>query len=148
MRKIFEALALSIVVILSPVGAQAMDPQPAELQVRDVAEIRNTILQQLEAFRADDADRAFSYAAPEIRRRFKTAEMFLTMVRKSYQAVYRPRFSELLPIQRIEGNIVQPLAVIGPSGILETAFYIMEPQPRGGWKIGACIIARKPGEDT
>jgi len=51
-------------------------------------------------------------------------------------------------IQRIDGKIVQPFAVVGPSGVAETALYIMEPQSDGSWKIGACIMAREPGEDT
>lgn len=70
------------------------------------------------------------------------------MVRKSYQSAYRPRSFEFRAIQRIDGKIVQPLAVVGPSGVAETALYIMEPQSDGSWKIGACIMAREPGEDT
>ena len=45
---------------------------------------------QLAAFAADDADKAFSYAAPGIRALFITAERFLSMVREGYPVVYRP----------------------------------------------------------
>lgn len=121
---------------------------PANLAAEDIAKIRNIIIGQLNAFKADDADRAFSFSAPNIRKIFRTPEIFLHMVRKSYQSVYRPQSFEFRPAQRIDGNIVQPLAVIGPSGIAETALYVMEPQPDGSWKIGACIMAREPGEDT
>ena len=121
---------------------------PAQLPAGDVAEIRNIIVGQLDAFKSDDAEKAFSFAAPNIRKIFGTAEIFLHMVRKSYQSVYRPRSFEFRPIQRIDGKIVQPLAVVGPSGVAETALYIMESQSDGSWKIGACIMAREPGEDT
>ena len=131
-----------------PVHAGPVDVKPAELPTEDVANIRNIILRQLNAFRDDDAEKAFSYAAPEIRRIFKTPEMFLHMVRKSYQSVYRPQSFAFKIIKRIDGNIVQPLAVVGPSGVSETALYIMEQQPDGSWKIGACIMAREPGKDT
>ena len=53
------------------------------------------------------------------------------MVRKSYRSVYRPQSFEFRGTQRIDGNIVQPLAVIGPTGVSETALYIMEEQPDG-----------------
>lgn len=148
MKSLFLALVLSFGLASMPVLAGPVDVKPAELPTEDVADIRNSILRQLNAFRDDDAEKAFSYAAPEIRRIFKTPEMFLHMVRKSYQSVYRPQSFAFKTIKRIDGNIVQPLAVVGPSGVSETALYIMEQQPDGSWKIGACIMAREPGKDT
>jgi hypothetical protein len=139
--------ALAVVFLLSPAAAQ-VPTEPANLAVEDIAEIRNIILGQIDAFKADDAEKAFSYAAPNIKKIFRNPEIFLHMVRKSYQAVYRPQSFEFRPVQRIDGNVVQPLIVVGPSGITETALYIMEPQADGTWMIGACIMAREPGDDT
>jgi hypothetical protein len=70
------------------------------------------------------------------------------MVRKSYKSVYRPQKFDFRTIQRIDGKVVQPVTVIGPSGVTETALYIMEIQPDGTWRIGACIMAQEPGNDT
>ena len=70
------------------------------------------------------------------------------MVRKSYKSVYRPRTYKFRTIQSIDGKVVQPVTVVGPSGITETALYIMELQPNGSWRIGACIMAQEPGHDT
>jgi len=147
--------ALAVACGLQPAAAAPLSPPtpeiptaPANLPARDIAEIRNIIIGQLDAFKADDAEKAFSFAAPNIRRIFRTPEIFLHMVRKSYQSVYRPQSFEFRPVQRIDGNVVQPLAVVGPSGISETALYVMEAQPDGSWKIGACILAQEPGEDT
>jgi hypothetical protein len=148
MKSLFLALVLSFGLASMPVLAGPVDVKPAELPTEDVADIRNIILRQLNAFRDDDAEKAFSYAAPEIRRIFKTPEMFLHMVRKSYQSVYRPQSFAFKTIKRIDGNIVQPLAVVGPSGVSEMALYIMEQQPDGSWKIGACIMAREPVKNT
>tara|TARA_R110002126_G_scaffold170500_1_gene319398 strand:+ start:1579 stop:2046 length:468 start_codon:yes stop_codon:yes gene_type:complete len=154
--RLFSTLAV-IAVVLSPQPAaaenRAADPTPvptapANLAAEEVARIRNVIIGQIDAFKADDAAKAFSFSAPGIRRIFRTPELFLHMVRKSYQAVYRPRSFTFEPLQRIDGNLVQPLIVVGPSGISETALYIMEPQPDGSWKIGACIMAGEPGKDT
>lgn len=141
-------VAVFLLVQANVTAAKDIPTAPAGLAAEDVARIRNNIIGQLNAFKADDAEKAFSYAAPKIRRIFKSPEVFLHMVRKSYQSVYRPRTFEFRPMQRIDGNIVQPLAVVGPSGISETALYIMERQTDGSWKIGACIMAREPGEDT
>ena len=98
--------------------------------------------------REDDAEKAFSFAAPAIRKIFRTPEMFLYMVRKSYQAVYRPRKYEFRTIRNIDGKVVQPVTIVGPTGVTETALYIMEIQPDGTWRIGACIMAREPGSET
>ncbi len=55
------------------------------------AEIRGVIERQLAAFERDDADGAFAFASPGIRRRFGTPETFMDMVRRHYPPVYRPR---------------------------------------------------------
>ena len=52
--------------------------------------MRAVIEAQLAAFAADDAARAFSYAAPGIREVFGTPDRFLAMVRSGYPVVYRP----------------------------------------------------------
>ena len=127
----------------SPPGAK--DPNVA---AEEIAAIRNVILGQLNAFKKDNAEKAFFYAAEKIQRIFRTPQIFLQMVRKSYQAVYNPRSFEFRKTQRIEGQIIQPLSVVGPSGVKETALYVMEKQADGIWKIGACIMANESGTDT
>lgn len=139
--------ALAVVFALQPAFAE-IPTAPANLATEDVATIRNMIIGQIDAFRKDDAEKAFSFAAPKIRKIFRTPEVFLHMVRKSYQSVYRPQKYEFRTIQRIDGNVVQPVTVVGPSGITETALYIMEIQPDGSWRIGACIMAQEPGQKT
>lgn len=140
-------IALAVVFMMQPASAE-IPTKPAELATEDVAAIRNMIIGQIDAFRKDDAEKAFSFAAPKIREIFRTPEVFLHMVRKSYKSVYRPRTYEFRTIQSIDGKVVQPLIVVGPSGITETALYIMEIQPDGSWRIGACIMAQEPGHET
>jgi hypothetical protein len=140
-------LALALVFMLRPTFAE-IPTAPANLPAEDVAEIRNMIIGQIDAFRKDDAEKAFSFAAPRIREIFRTPEVFLYMVRRSYQAVYRPRTFEFRTIRSIDGKVVQPVTVVGPSGVTETALYIMEMQPDGTWRIGACIMAQEPGDET
>ena len=148
MKWLFVALVLSFGLASMPVHAGPVYVKPAELPTKDVEGIRNIILSQLNAFRDDEAENAFSYATPEIRRFFITPEMFLHMVLQSYQSVYRPQSFTFKTTKRIDGNIVQPLALVGPSGVSETPLYILEQQPDGSLKIGACFVAREPGKDA
>lgn len=151
--------ALAVLFMLQPASAEITPPTkapppveipaaPADLATADVATIRNMIIGQIDAFRKDDAEKAFSFAAPKIREIFRTPEIFLHMVRKSYKSVYRPQTYKFRTIRRIDGKIVQPVTLVGPSGITETALYIMERQPAGDWRIGACIMAQEPGHET
>lgn len=132
----------------SSLAAERARIEPLRLPDADIAAIRNAILKQIEAFGRDDAETAFSFASPGIRKLFGTPEIFLHMVRKTYPSVYRPDRFGFRPLQLINDKIVQPVAIVGPTGVPETALYIMERQPDGVWKIGACIMAREPGEDT
>ena len=51
--------------------------------------IRSTITGQMEAFRADDFERAFTFAAPNIKRMFGSPDRFGTMVRNGYPMVWK-----------------------------------------------------------
>jgi hypothetical protein len=73
-------------VALAGAGAQA-DYKPTQA---DWSAIREVIRAQIDAFRQDKDEFAFSYATPGIREQFKTAENFMHMVKTSYPAVYRP----------------------------------------------------------
>ncbi|CAN0600098.1 unnamed protein product, partial [Laminaria digitata] len=120
------ALAMLLVVFTLQPAAAKIPTAPADLAIEDVATIRNMIIGQLDAFKRDDAETAFSFAAPKIKQIFRTPEIFLHMVRKSYQAVYRPQSYSFRTLQRIDGKIVQPVTIVGPSDITETALYIIE----------------------
>ena len=52
--------------------------------------VKNTVQDQLAAFAKDDAELAFSYAAPTIRAMFQTPQNFMAMVQDAYPVVYRP----------------------------------------------------------
>ena len=76
------AIALSAAIAL-PAAAEPVSTS-------DTKAVRGVVEAQLAAFAADDAKRAFSYAAPAIRAMFGTPERFVAMVRAGYPVVYRP----------------------------------------------------------
>jgi hypothetical protein len=78
-------LWLSLAGALSPAHAGA-----AALAQDDVRAVRTVIRAQVDAFAADDAERAFSYASATIRTQFGDAATFMAMVRAGYPMVVLP----------------------------------------------------------
>ena len=109
------------------------------------SEIRAIIADQLDAFRLDDAPRAFSHAAPGIQQAFPTPEAFMDMVRRGYLPVYRPKEVAFGPAEEIDGTAVQQIFVTGPDGKDWVALYTLERQPDGAWKISGCLLRPAPG---
>ncbi len=82
-------LLLKIVLLLSlslMAGAPAWAAAVSEQDTRDAQQV---VKAQLDAFAADDAEQAFSYATDGIRAQFGTAAQFIRMVRGAYPVVYR-----------------------------------------------------------
>jgi len=136
-------IATALVLALAPALAGAQTVPAA-----DARAVRAVIEAQLEAFRRDDAPRAFSYAAPGIRDSFGTPEKFMAMVREQYAVVYRPRsvsFEE--PLMAGE-DLVQPVRITDGDGRTWMAIYPMAKQPDGSWRINGCHLARLPARET
>ena len=103
-------LWLALTVGASSAWADAVD----QLSDADRAAIRQTIKGQIEAFKADDADLAFSFATPMIQDRFGDASRFVAMVKRGYRPVYRPRQIEFTDLLDVRGKPTQRLVVVGP----------------------------------
>lgn len=107
----------------------------------DRAAIRFAIQSQLQAFQDDDAVNAFAFASPGIQETFRTPDRFMEMVKKYYQAVYRPRsvvFDD--DLAAVNGSLAQPVLVLGPDDVPMRALYVMEQQPDGSWRINGCHL--------
>jgi hypothetical protein len=93
------------------VAASAFAQTPVERQA-----IQGVIAGQIDAFRHDDAPAAFGFASPDAHAKFGTAEIFMDIVRRGYQPVYRPS-SVTYGTASVEGeHIVQRVEVVGPDG--------------------------------
>ena len=97
---------------------------------------------------ADDAKRAFAYAAPVIRDMFGTPDRFLAMVRTRYPVVYRPASVIFLSPVRVDGQLVQGVNMTDPSGGLWLAVYQFERQPDASWRISGCVVQPSSGKMT
>ena len=144
MRRIAQLVALATCLLAGPAFAiTAPPPDPS-----DVAAIRGVIEAQLKAFRANDGAQAFAAASPAIQSIFKNPDTFMSMVRNTYHAVYRPREFEFRDLVPVEGRWNQRVLVVGADGVPLVADYVMEQQPDGTWRIDGCVIERSNEQTT
>ena len=108
----------------------------------DQAAIQQVITAQIEAFRHDDGDAAFGFAAPRIKAMFGDARHFLAMVRQTYPPVYRPRSFSFGTLTPQDGLPVQKVELVGPDGQGALALYSMEHEPDGKWRIAGCVLVK------
>ncbi len=134
--------ALKLTVALWLVLAFLMTAHAQDVALSDAVAIRQVIEQQLDAFAADDAPRAFSFAAPVIRQLFGTPDRFLAMVKRGYPVVYRPASVAFLRPEAAEGEVLQDVQMQDVDSAAWTVSYRMQRQPDKSWRIGGVEVMR------
>jgi hypothetical protein len=117
----------------------------AQLNETTAQAVKNTVQAQLAAFANDDADLAFSYAAPSILAIFETPQNFMAMVQHAYPVVYRPAKLLFLAAAGTSSAVVLPVRIWDQEGQSWMATYKLELQADGRWLIVACILVRDQG---
>jgi hypothetical protein len=141
---LMRRVLLTLLLCCAPLPAPAEEP----LSAADARAVREVIEAQLDAFRRDDAPRAFSYASTGIRATFRTPEIFIEMVRTSYAVVYRPRSVRFERPVLIDGEVVQPVLMTDAEGRAWLALYPMQREADAGWRINGCRLARLKAAET
>src|SRR5215470_14612180 len=136
-RRLLLFLPALVLTALSAPRPTAAEP----LARADARQVRAVVEAQLDAFARDDAERAFSYAAPGIRTMFGDAERFMAMVRRSYPVVYRPASVAFLVADADGDEVVQPVHFTDAEGGLWLAVYHLQRQPDRSWRIAGCELA-------
>ena len=139
-----RTLVLPALLLCSFLAASVRDACAANPVTRpaDWRAIRSVITSQLEAFNRGDAVGAFLLAAPSVRKRYRSAHEFMTMVRADYGPIYRPRSVALLDHFMVARQAVQPLRVVTQRRDILIAYYVMQRQQDGSWKIAGCALHR------
>lgn len=132
MRNLFMTIALVLGLAL---------PLPAAAQDQDITAV---IDQQLDAFKAEDVDRAFSYASPTIKGLFGTPQNFATMVQRGYPMVWRPAEVRYLDLREVAGNLWQRVQITDEQGAVHMLDYQMI-QTENGWQINGVQLLEAPG---
>jgi hypothetical protein len=112
-----------IVLALVTLGCTTAAPADNAIAPADAVAIQRVIQSQMDAFRIDDWTAAFAYAAPAIRQKFQSPQIFSQMVTQAYQPVYRPRGVEF---RELKFGPTQEVFVVGPDGHSYLAYYTME----------------------
>lgn len=138
-RRRFAALWLALPGALAARGTLAADG--AALSDADAAQVHDAVQGQLDALARDDAEKAFSFAAPNVRNRLGSADRFLAMVRSGYPVVYRHTSADFMVPQRLhDGTVVQRLRMTDTAGQSWLATYTLRQQPNRVWLISGCDI--------
>lgn len=141
--KWLAAIAIAACVQLDAVGFAQSNVQA------NAAEFQRIISTQIRAFGADDGQRAFSFASPGIRRKFKTVENFMAMVKSGYSPVYRPRSVKFGAVTReFAGRPTQRVVLVDQRGRIWIALYAFEQQADGSWRIDGVSFAQSKPENA
>ena len=132
-------LSLPVLLVLA-LGGPAAARAAEALEAADRQAIRSVIEAQLAAFQADDGTTAFGFASPAIQEMFGDPATFLAMVRTGYMPVYRPREVRFERLILHQGEPVQLVLLVGPDLEVVTAYYAMQKQPDGSWRINGCFL--------
>jgi Domain of unknown function (DUF4864) len=125
---------------------QALMPAQAEaLSANDEKAVQTVVQSQLAAFAKDDADKAFSYAAPELRKTIGSSAAFMAMVRGSYPVVYRPASVAFLKPESSAGDAIQRVQMRDASGASWLAVYSLQRQKDKTWRISGCVLVENKG---
>ena len=125
-----------------PIAADMLTAARAQISEESALAVKKTVQSQLAAFAADDAELAFSYAAPGIQKLFKTSDNFMSMVQQTYPVVYRPANILFLKAKVLDSIVVQPVRLWDQVGGVWLAAYDLERQADGRWLITACVLVR------
>lgn len=143
----FALLALVLLVpllVLGRAGGAAAEGAGAA----DRQAIRAVIEDQLQAFQADDGNRAFGHATEILQQKFGDPQVFMEMVRTGYDPVYRPREVEFQDLEVNGGTFTQKVLLVDRNGKAWLAHYTMERQADGGWKINGVWLEALPDVST
>ena len=148
--KRLRAKALSALAMLAAVGVFGIHPllataYAAPFTVADEKSVRSVVEAQLAALAKDDAAKAFSYAAPNVRKAVGTASRFLSMVQNDYPVVYRPASVAFLKPEGDGDEVVQRVQMQDASGNAWLAIYGLQRQKGNLWRITGCAVIENKG---
>ena len=106
---------------------------------KEFDETQFIIESQIQAFLDEDAELAYSYAAPLIKMKFNNPLEFMSMVKNYYEPVYNPKQFYFIDARYFEGAIYHQLQVISQQDESFLATYSLI-QDGGKWKISGCAV--------
>ncbi|AEG53226.1 DUF4864 domain-containing protein [Sinorhizobium meliloti] len=109
---------------------------------------QSVIRAQIKAFTEDDAEAAYSFASPEIQAKFPDKRLFLDMVKRSYQHLYRPSRFAFGRAKVVGDEVVQEVLISGSDGKDWTAIYSLIRDADNIYRVsGVMMVQTAPGPE-
>ena len=131
-------LKKSILIILTILSLSGLAKSETSFE-KEFSETQSVIESQIQAFLDENAELAYSYAAPLIKMKFTNPIEFMSMVKNYYEPVYNPKQFYFLEAKYYEGAIYHQLQVISQKNESFLATYSLI-QDEGRWKISGCAV--------
>ncbi len=139
-RSFFAWLA-ALVISTTMAFAQTSDKEaPAELR----SGAQDVINGQINAFKARDHEKAFGFAAPNLKQLFGSTDRFIGMVKKGYGAIYGADVWSFGRSRFHDETLYQEVLLRGPNGRDWVALYTLRRNGDGEWNIHG--VQMKPAE--
>ncbi|MGS5089998.1 DUF4864 domain-containing protein [Hydrogenophaga sp. A37] len=119
-----------------------------ELPDAQAKAVRAVVQAQLDAFANDDAERAFSYAAPSLHELFGDASTFMAMVQGQYGMLVKPESVLFLIPESVHDDVIQEVLLRDSAGRLWRAAYRLELTAENGWRINGCAVRPDDGRSS
>ena len=131
-------LKKSILIIITILSLSGLAKSETSFE-KEFSETQSVIESQIQAFLDENAELAYSYAAPLIKMKFTNSIEFMSMVKNYYEPVYNPKQFYFLEAKYYEGAIYHQLQVISQKNESFLATYSLI-QDEGRWKISGCAV--------
>ena len=142
-RKFDRWLVALRALVLASAGAYAFASMSAQagLSARDADNVRLAVQSQLAALAANDAERAFSLASPDVQQSFGGPRQFLAMVRAQYPMVQKPAAVSFTRPESVGDRVMQRVNITDENGAPWLVTYLLRRDGDKRWRISACVVA-------
>ena len=131
-------LKKTILIIVTFLGISSLAKSEISYE-KEFDQTQFIIESQIQAFLDENAELAYSYAAPLIKMKFNNPLEFMSMVKNYYEPVYNPKQFYFIDARYFEGAIYHQLQVISQQDESFLATYSLI-QDEGKWKISGCAV--------
>lgn len=145
-RRMFWLRSVALVLLVAWLALLVTRPAAAAtLSPADEKAVRTVVQAQLDAFARDDAKKAWSFAATNVREMTGSPESFMEMVRKGYPVVYRNTSVSFLKPETLQDQVIQKVQLVDASGDAWLASYALQRQKDKSWRITGCLVVENKG---
>ena len=108
-------------------------------------EVHYTISSQIDAFKKNDVNEAYTFAAANIQAQFPNPDTFGLMVKNGYPTIWKPKSFKFVKFKDLGDKCIQRVLFQSYEGSIETYDYILE-KNNNLWRIAGVLTIKSAGE--